>query len=299
MHPIAHLVDGRWLCPPCADRATAAPDPETTAVVGDETDMPMFCAACASVLPFGLTSAGQQYVWAEVVAAVAGAASRRGWFDIARAVGLGGAEESPVFRRRDVCDAWFAYALRLPPDDARRASVVPRLGDLGYVPSSQHHEWCCAGCGFVGLSANGRAILARLEASRLDDAPSRARVNLRLATGCGHRLPTPPVTGATGYGTSSATGYTYCYSCLDAAERITMASADHVHAYVGGGEVTTWTGGVLGRVVAKRIGAPHGSRFGFFRIVSYRVRDLDGALWHGRTSDSAGTLVHLRRLRAS
>ncbi len=284
--------------PPCAGDEGAPTDPETTAVADDETDAPIFCSTCDAVLAFALTSDGQRYVWAEVVAALAGAASRRRWFDIAQATGLGGAETLPIFRRRDICDAWYAYALRRPLDEVRRTVILRRLEELGYAASARHRQHCAIGCGFASLSNNGRAILARLEAADLDDSsPGRPRINLRIATGCGHRLPIPPTTGAARYGTSPA-GYTYCYRCLDGADRIVMASADDAWVYMGkGGEVTTWTGGILGRVVAQRTGTRRYSRSGFRRPVAYRVRDLDGALWHGRNSDAGGTVLHVRRMR--
>jgi len=300
MHRIAHLIDGGWLCPPCAARRTPFdPDPETTALIGDETDAPRFCTACGALLTFGLTADGRHYVWAEVVAAVAGAVSRRPWFDVARCVGLGGAEDMPAFDKRDICDAWYAYALRRPPDDGRRAVILRRLEDIGYTPSPRHREMCDVRTGFVSLSDNGRAILARLEAADLDvGPPRRVPLNLRVATGCGHRLPIPPMAGGAGYGTSSSS-YTYCYPCLDGAERISMASANDAWAYVGSGEdVTTWPGAVLGRVVERRAGRGRYTSSGFWRTVTYRVRDLDGGLWYGRNPDAGGTLIHLRRMRS-
>lgn len=112
---------------------------------------------------------------------------------------------------------------------------------------------------------------------------------------CGH-VPTRTASGVgTGYARTADTDSTMCYSCADEAQRAELLDTTTTRfvAYVdgrtwkdgwwGGGYVTTWTGGKLGRIIGVKPGARRYSSLGMpMRWVSYRVQTPDGREWIGR-----------------
>ena len=104
---------------------------------------------------------------------------------------------------------------------------------------------------------------------------------------CGHD--STPKGCAAGYATT-AEGRTMCYACADDAQRETMRTADRITAYQSGSDITTWSGGKLGRIVTT------GKRHPWSRERHYvSVRDVHGQWWHGTAAD--GMWASLRRCR--
>ena len=84
-----------------------------------------------------------------------------------------------------------------------------------------------------------------------------------------------------------------CYACADQMQRTELA--DRSGPFLGyissdGATFTTWTGGTLGRVTSHSSyrGGWHGSR-----LHCYRVRDVHGADWFGRSA-GPGMCIRLR-----
>jgi hypothetical protein len=114
---------------------------------------------------------------------------------------------------------------------------------------------------------------------------------------CGNAFPIYPKghCGGTGYANCSD-GKTVCYPCAD--KRQIAELLDRSRPFVGylssnTNRFTTWTGGELGRVVAltEAYSGFHGSR-----QTIVRVRDVHGALWHGRGA-GAGMAIKLRPMK--
>lgn len=106
---------------------------------------------------------------------------------------------------------------------------------------------------------------------------------------CGHE-PTPTAISAGFAGLPD--GRMVCYPCADAIQRAELVTTDRYTAYLSrdAQSVTTWTGGVLGRVTSH-----HTSRAA--RKTYVRVTDVHGQHWHGQGPAESGTYVGLRRVR--
>lgn len=125
---------------------------------------------------------------------------------------------------------------------------------------------------------------------------------------CGEAIHLPSMTPGgytcpTGYAVDRATDGLICYPCADAGQRANMLDrSGPIVAYLAsdGRTVTTWTGGKLGDVVHWQSTAlPFGRRRSFWHGSSYRairVRDVHGAMWHGKTSP--GLCVTLRPMKS-
>jgi len=94
----------------------------------------------------------------------------------------------------------------------------------------------------------------------------------------------PGYCGGTGYAVLTD-GSRVCYACADKwqLERLKDRSSP-VIAYLQGGDITTWTGGKLMKVVSSRH-TRNGER-------SIRARDYHGGCWAGRGSN--GMAIKLR-----
>lgn len=118
---------------------------------------------------------------------------------------------------------------------------------------------------------------------------------------CGHVL-TPPASIGTGYARTQDER-TLCYPCADTAERADFLNpATSVYpAYVNSEatQVTTWTGGMLGRITSYGVGTlrttPTGGRY---RTRTLRVTAPDGSAWHASGSDNYDVIT-LRRLTSA
>lgn len=109
-----------------------------------------------------------------------------------------------------------------------------------------------------------------------------------------------------GAGYSGGTGYARvdgnqlcCYECADARQRADLLDQSKpFHAYLKldplDARITTWTGGMLGRVHAVSCGRSgwHGSR-----IYRFHVRDVHGQWWQGRGAGD-GMICTLRKMKA-
>lgn len=98
----------------------------------------------------------------------------------------------------------------------------------------------------------------------------------------------------TGYARTTD-GRTLCYACADAAQRADIETADAMTVYHTGDTVTTWTGGVLGRVVgsSRWRNALTGSR-----MMSLRIRTPGGRIMAGRYGCDWSQAVTLRPVHA-
>jgi len=116
---------------------------------------------------------------------------------------------------------------------------------------------------------------------------------------CGTAFPIHPAgqCGGTGYADCPNDGKRVCYPCADKRQVVELKDRSQPFTgYLSEGceRFTTWTGGTLGRVVAlteARSGF-HGSR-----QTIVRVRDVHGALWHGRGA-GAGMCITLRPMKS-
>ena len=108
-------------------------------------------------------------------------------------------------------------------------------------------------------------------------------------------LPNPGERCSTGYARGAADEL-ICYPCADNLQRAAMLDRSHpVGAYIAsdGRAVTTWTGGILGRVSYwTRCELTRRSRMHGTHYRSIHVIDVHGAHWHGR--GSPGLAVSLR-----
>lgn len=83
-----------------------------------------------------------------------------------------------------------------------------------------------------------------------------------------------------------------CYECADARHRADLeARPARICGYISGDEsrFTTWTGGMLGRVVSRSSYRNNWRA----RVYCYTVRDVFGRHWHGRNS-GGGMCITLR-----
>jgi hypothetical protein len=118
------------------------------------------------------------------------------------------------------------------------------------------------------------------------------------ATACAHCAgpftKTPDGLG-TGYAKRASDGALICYTCADFEERCSLLTQAKFCAYVSsdGKSLTTWTGGILGRVTGT--GKPHPwtrrSPFGERRYMTFR--DVHGQGWHG--TGAPGMYATIRR----
>lgn len=88
-------------------------------------------------------------------------------------------------------------------------------------------------------------------------------------------------------------GARICYTCSDALELKAMREGDRYFAYMSmnGAAITTWPGGVLGRVVSRGARHPWSRERRYLRIV-----DVYGASWTG--TGAPGEYVRMRRTKA-
>ncbi|GAA2628105.1 hypothetical protein GCM10010411_76730 [Actinomadura fulvescens] len=118
---------------------------------------------------------------------------------------------------------------------------------------------------------------------------------------CGHPPePVPPGGGATGYATWSPTGETLCYPCADQRQREELRTAQRAVVYLSDGQmhVTTWTGGLLGRVTRSWLGSTRCDTLsGPWRMRYVHVTDVHGGRWHGQGSDAWQAIVLHRTTR--
>lgn len=114
--------------------------------------------------------------------------------------------------------------------------------------------------------------------------------------GCGHVL--SPNEGECGYCVMD--GATYCYPCADDHQRSVLLTAREAFGYLsesasGGPVITTWTGGMLMRVVGENVSrvryTPSGGRY---QLTYVNAVDVHGQRWHG-TSPGRGMYARLRR----
>lgn len=122
----------------------------------------------------------------------------------------------------------------------------------------------------------------------------------RAPLDCGHapsaRDPEDSI-GATGVA-YTADNRSMCYACADAATRETMRTADSVVLYLhASGNVTTWSGGIMGRV-ASRTERSCGGFARRYKRTYVRVTDLDGREWYG-SGPGDGMYIRLRARRVT
>lgn len=129
------------------------------------------------------------------------------------------------------------------------------------------------------------------------------------AADCGHEITRTGI--RTGYariaaprpvnGRTLPADATVCYPCADSLQAEDMATSDRIDAYVSGDgrNVTTWSGGVLARIVTatepRVTYTPTGGRVETVYVIA---RDADGRTWHGR-GPGRGMYVRLRRSQSS
>lgn len=122
---------------------------------------------------------------------------------------------------------------------------------------------------------------------------------------CGH--PATPADHAPGYATT-ADGRAMCYPCADSAQAVEVETADAITLYDSGptprtapmladwnGTVTTWTGGVLARVIAR---STYRNGLTGSRMTALTVRTAGGRVLHGRYGSDWSQAVTLRPSRA-
>lgn len=115
---------------------------------------------------------------------------------------------------------------------------------------------------------------------------------------CGHLVTPVPGSVGTGKATDPVTGYTRCYSCIEAHERESIKIADVYSAYVSsdGKRITTWTGATLAVVTSYSSGSKRYSNDGYYRMRSIRARTPDGAEWYGSGKDDMDAIT-IHRLK--
>lgn len=122
---------------------------------------------------------------------------------------------------------------------------------------------------------------------------------------CGH--PATPRGIAAGYATT-ADGRTACYGCADSAQAAAIETAAAITLYDSGptprtapmgadwlGAVTTWTGGVLARVIGR---STYRNGLTGTRMTALTVRTAGGRILHGRYGSDWSQAVTLRPSRA-
>jgi hypothetical protein len=123
-------------------------------------------------------------------------------------------------------------------------------------------------------------------------------------TNCGGPLPE-------GHGvTSRDRKHYFCDACAGLLEALAIGNPKTQAAFLyddGKGNAVAWTGGVLGQIVHKRLPIathryldprdPRGPAIRRFAPVRYRVRMLDGSLWHGSGPTANGNYIRLRRMK--
>lgn len=116
----------------------------------------------------------------------------------------------------------------------------------------------------------------------------------RTALSCGHARPIAPINGATGVAILPD-GSEICYACADERTRERMRHEDTIGAYLAsdGLSVTTWSGGVLARVISA-----HTRRVGFGRTSQtyWRAVDANGRHWYGRGGRGMHTTMRARKV---
>ena len=123
---------------------------------------------------------------------------------------------------------------------------------------------------------------------------------------CGH--PATPRGIAAGYATT-ADGRAICYGCADSEQAAAIETADAITLYDSGptprtapmladwnGTVTTWTGGVLARVIAR---STYRNGLTGTRMTALTVRTAGGRILHGRYGSDHGQAVTLRPSRSA
>lgn len=117
---------------------------------------------------------------------------------------------------------------------------------------------------------------------------------------CGHKVTPKPGSVGTGKAIDPDTGVTMCYPCAEKWEQERIKAANVYSAYLTDlrpDVITTWTGGVLAKVVSYSKGArqytPTG---GSYRMRYVTARTPDGALWRGQGGDSMDVIT-LRRVQ--
>lgn len=92
-----------------------------------------------------------------------------------------------------------------------------------------------------------------------------------------------------GYATTYQ-GYTLCASCCDADQLASMQWERKLYAYHAADALTTWFGGILGRVTRSKVTRDR-------RQVHVWVRDMFGQQWHGQGPAESGNCLSLRKLK--
>lgn len=108
-------------------------------------------------------------------------------------------------------------------------------------------------------------------------------------TNCNGPLPTT-------HGCHGPEGHEFCDACADLGEALGIGARLPTMLYEAPsadtgkhGWAKVWTGGILGTIVHKR----HPAR-GRLGAVRFRVRMLDGSMWHGSGPSSNGNYIRLR-----
>ena len=108
-------------------------------------------------------------------------------------------------------------------------------------------------------------------------------------------LPTDNQGCPSGYSVDSTKTIMRCYPCTDKLQLSEMQNSNAFTGYLScdGKHFTTWTGGVLAKVIQERE-----SKSGFrrSRITHIQAIDPAGAKWHGKGS-GRGTCITLRRCK--
>lgn len=92
------------------------------------------------------------------------------------------------------------------------------------------------------------------------------------------------------------TGLRFCDYCAGIAEALSIGNPRTSAAFLyddGRGCATSWTGGIMGQIVHKNP-PDHRRHLG---AVRYRVRMLDGSMWHGSGPTANGTYIRLHRMK--
>lgn len=113
---------------------------------------------------------------------------------------------------------------------------------------------------------------------------------------CGH-MPSPHSECASGYARTDD-DKRICYECADARTLESMRTIPRVVLYLDGASVTTWSGGIMGRVVSRvsrRMRTPN-ARWTHERVF-LRVIDRNGRHWYG-SGPGDGMYCRLRATRS-
>lgn len=127
-----------------------------------------------------------------------------------------------------------------------------------------------------------------------------------LCTNCGDTLPTS-------HGCEGPEGHRFCDHCAGIAEALAIGArmpvvlyeSDKAHSGALGPAAKSWTGQTLGYVIRKtvpywtrnRLDPRDSSGRRMFCPVRFRVRMLDGSMWHGSGPTSNGTYIKLRPMK--